>query len=64
MSFLKELSEDKQAITLYKYNGNDITVDSEISIKDVDKSSDYINICFIAILCKQILSFYILANYD
>jgi len=47
MSFLKELSENKQAITLYKYNGNDITVDPEISIKDVDKSSDYINICFI-----------------
>jgi len=47
MSFIKELSENKQAITLYKYNGNDIKVSSDTVAKKVDKDSDYINICCI-----------------
>jgi len=47
MSFLKKLSEDKQAVTLYKYNGNDIKVESNINIENITKDSDYINICFL-----------------
>ena len=33
MTFLKNLSEDKQAITLYKYNGNDLKVDPNLEIQ-------------------------------
>ena len=47
MSFLKELSENKQAITLYKYNGNDIKVPEDLIAKQVDKDSEHINVCFI-----------------
>ena len=47
MAFLKELSENKQAVTLYKYNGNDIRVDADITIDIIDRSSDYIRICFL-----------------
>ena len=47
MSFLNELSENKQAITLYKYNGNDIKVLDDTTIEAIDKKSNYINICFI-----------------
>ena len=38
MSFLNELSENKQAITLYKYNGNDIKVPDDTIIEAIDKS--------------------------
>ena len=47
MSFLKELSKNKQAITLYKYNGNDLKVDSDIEISKNTKDSNFIHICFI-----------------
>ena len=47
MSFLKELSKNKQAVTLYKYNGNDIKVATDTGVDNIDKNSDYINICFV-----------------
>ena len=47
MAFLKELSENKQAVTLYKYNGNDIRIDADIKIDSIDRNSDYIRICFL-----------------
>ena len=47
MSFLEEISKNKQAVTLYKYNGNDIKVDSNITIEDLDKKSDSMRICFL-----------------
>lgn len=47
MSFLKELSKNKQAVTLYKYNGNDIKVATDTGVDNLDKNSDYINICFV-----------------
>ena len=53
MSFLKELSEKKQAITLYKYNGNDLKVDPNIEIskntKNTGKRKTYISL-FLSIL--------------
>ena len=47
MTFLKNLSENKQAITLYKYNGNDLKVDSNLEIQKNTKDSNFIHICFI-----------------
>ena len=47
MSFLSEISKNKQAVTLYKYNGNDIKVDSSLAIENIDKKSDFIRICFV-----------------
>ena len=47
MSFLKKLSENKQAVTLYKYNGNDIRVEPDINIENITKDSDYMRICFL-----------------
>ena len=37
MTFLKNLSEDKQAITLYKYNGNDLKVDPNLEVQKNNK---------------------------
>ena len=47
MTFLKNLSENKQAITLYKYNGNDLKVDPNIEVQKNTKDSNFIHICFI-----------------
>ena len=47
MAFVDEISKDKQAVTLYKYNGNDIKVDPNFIIETIDKESDLIRICFI-----------------
>jgi len=47
MTFLDEISKDKQAVTLYKYNGNDIKVDSNLVEEKIDKKSDLIRICFV-----------------
>ena len=47
MSFINEISENKQAITLYKYNGNDLKVDGNKSVDKIDKNSNLIRICFI-----------------
>ena len=47
MTFIDEISKDKQAVTLYKYNGNDIKVDPNLIIEKIDKKSDLIRICFI-----------------
>ena len=47
MTFLKNLSEDKQAITLYKYNGNDLKVDPNLEVQKNTKDSNFIHICFI-----------------
>ena len=47
MTFIKNLSEDKQAITLYKYNGNDLKVDPNLEVQKNTKDSNFIHICFI-----------------
>jgi len=47
MTFLKELSKNKQAITLYKYNGNDLIVNSDIDVEKIQKDSDHMRICFL-----------------
>ena len=47
MSFLKKISENKQAITLYKYNGNDLKVEPSVELQKNTRDSNFIHICFI-----------------
>ena len=47
MSFLKKISENKQAITLYKYNGNDLRVEPSVELQKNTRDSNFIHICFI-----------------